>query len=245
MLERYQRQILLSEVGTQGQEKLKNSKVLLLGAGGIGSSAAFYLTAAGVGLLGIVDDDVVGKSNLNRQILHLPENLGKPKVDSAQETLTKFNPEINIKTYQLRFTSEKQLEPLIKEYDLVLDCTDNYEARYTINQACINQQTPWVYGAVLEFEGQVMTILPGKTPCYRCLYPSAPAVSKEIAAVIGIAPGFIGILQASEGLKYLLNTGKLLSGRLLYVDLKDMHFDILTVKKNNHCISCQKLLEST
>ncbi len=240
-LERYQRQLLLPEVGTLGQEKFKNSKILLVGAGGLGSAAAFYLAAAGIGLLGIVDDDIVEKSNLNRQILHLPDTIGKPKVNSAQATLNAFNPDINIKTYPLKFAPEKQFEDLIKKYDLVLDCTDNYETRYAINQVCINQRTPWVYGAVSEFEGQVMTIIPGETPCYRCLYPSAPVVSKEVAAVIGIIPGFIGILQASEALKYLLNTGKLLSGRFLHVDLKDMYFDMLTVNRNDQCPACKNL----
>ncbi len=242
--DRYHRQIRLPEVGIQGQKKLQNSSILLIGAGGLASSAAFYLAAAGVGVLGIMDDDVVDKSNLNRQILHFPDKIGKPKVDSARETLEKFNPDVTINPYKLRFTSEKQLEKLIKPYDLVVDCTDNYDTRYAINQACINQQTPWIYGAVSEFEGQVMTILPGKTPCYRCLYPSAKKSVDEIFAVMGISPGFIGILQASEALKYLLNTGKLLSGRLLHIDLKDMHFDMLTVKKNDHCPACRHLFNS-
>ncbi|MCK5836256.1 MAG: HesA/MoeB/ThiF family protein [Desulfobacula sp.] len=240
--ERYQRQTLLPEVGIQGQKILNNSKVLLIGAGGLGSSAAFYLAAAGVGRIGLADDDVVDQSNLNRQILHTPGTIGKPKVDSARETLKKFNPDIKITPHPIKITSEKQLEKLIRDYDLVLDCTDNYPTRYTINQACINQQKPWIYGAVSEFEGQVMTLIPGITPCYQCLYPSAPAASEEIAAVMGVVPGLIGTLQASEALKYLLNTGELLTGRLLFVDLMDIHFDIMTVTRNKNCPACGHLV---
>ncbi len=238
MFERYQRQTLLPEVGIQGQETLKNSSVLLVGAGGLGSSAAFYLAAAGVGHIGLVDDDVVDQSNLNRQILHTPGTIGKSKVASARETLKRFNPDVTITPHPIKISSENQLEELITDYDLVLDCTDNYPTRYTINQACIHQQKPWIYGAVSEFEGQVMTLIPGTTPCYRCLYPSAPAASEGIAAVMGVAPGLIGTLQAAEALKYLLDTGKLLTGRLLFVDLMDIHFDIMTVTRNKECPAC-------
>lgn len=239
--ERYKRQILLPEVGTLGQEKLSLSSVLLIGAGGLGSSAAFYLAAAGVGRMGIVDNDRVDKSNLNRQILHSPGTIGTPKAESARDTLQHFNSDINIETHKIRFTSEKQYERLIKGYDIVLDCTDNYDTRFAINQACVNQKKPWVYGAVSEFEGQAMTIVPGITPCYRCLYPSVTSASNIVSAVMGVTPGFIGILQATEALKYLLNMGKLLSGRLLYVDLKDMHFETLKLKRNTNCPSCRQL----
>ncbi|CCK78646.1 HesA/MoeB/ThiF family protein [Desulfobacula toluolica] len=243
--DRYHRQVMLSEIGPKGQEKLKNSSILLIGAGGLGSSAAFYLAAAGVGVLGIMDDDVVDKSNLNRQILHHPGTIGEPKVESARQTLEKFNPDITINPYKLKFTSAKQLEKLIQRYDLVLDCTDNYDTRYAINHACIDQKKPWIYGAVSEFEGQVMTIIPGKTPCYNCLYPAAPAMSKEAAAVLGVMPGLIGISQASEALKYILNIGKLLEGRLLFVDLMEMHFDAMTITRNKNCPACSHLIDSS
>jgi len=239
--ERYHRQMLLPEIRAKGQKILAASKILLIGAGGLGSSAAFYLAAAGVGQIGMMDDDVVDETNLNRQILHSPATIGQPKVSSAQQTLNRFNPDITIKSYPFRCSSEQQLEELILDYDIVLDCTDNYATRYAINQACLNQHKPWVYGAVSEFEGQVMTLIPGKTPCYACLYPSAPVESKEKAAVIGVAPGVIGTLQASEALKYLLGTGKLLTGRLLFVDLMDMQFDVMAVTKNTDCPICRHL----
>jgi molybdopterin/thiamine biosynthesis adenylyltransferase len=176
---------MLPDIGKHGQKKLKNSSILMVGAGGLGSSAAFYLAGAGVGCIGIVDDDVVAKSNLNRQILHPSSSIGESKVISAKKTLNNFNPDIDIKTYPFKFTRGKQFDNLIKDYDLILDCTDNFDTRYAINETCINQKKPWVYGGISEFEGQVMTIIPGTTPCYRCLYPLAADTPEKIAGVMG------------------------------------------------------------
>ncbi len=242
-LDRYKRQILLTEVGPEGQKKIRQSKILIIGAGGLGSPAAFYLAAAGVGHIGIADPDAVEISNLNRQILHLPGHIGKPKVESATFTLNRFNPDIIITPYPVKLISPEQIDSLLPVYDVILDCSDNYETRYAINEACVHHQKPWVYGAVSEFEGQVMTIIPGVTPCYRCLYPAARPLSKGPAAVMGVTPGLIGTLQATEALKFILNQGKLLTGRLLFVDLLEMRFDILTTSKNKDCPACIRLAD--
>jgi adenylyltransferase/sulfurtransferase len=236
--ERYHRQKMLLEIGTQGQEKLLRSKIVIIGAGGLGSAAAVYLAAAGVGSMGLVDNDIVDQSNLNRQILHRPKTVGKTKVDSAREMLTDFNPDISIISHQLHCVSVNQVEDLIKNYEIVLDCTDNFDTRHIINQACVNKKKPLIYGAISEFEGQIMTIIPGKTPCYTCLYPSIQRASNTIAAVIGVTSGIIGTLQATEALKYLLGIGELLSGRLLFIDLLDMHIEIMKVTKNKQCPIC-------
>jgi molybdopterin/thiamine biosynthesis adenylyltransferase len=240
---RYSRQILLPEVGSDGQEKLKNAAILLVGAGGLGSPCAYYLAAAGVGVIGIADDDAVEMSNLNRQILHSQSRIGKPKVISAKETIESFNPHVTVKTYPYRLSSGFPFEDEIEGYDLVIDCSDNYDTRYRINELCIKKQKPWIFGAVSEFEGQVMTIIPGKSPCYRCLYPSA-AMSGQIPAVIGVTPGVIGILQAAEALKHILDTGNLLTGRFLHVDLKDMQFDVFRLTRNVNCPSCAGLFKA-
>lgn len=237
---RYSRQMLLPEVGPGGQQKIENAAVLLVGAGGLGSPCAYYLAAAGVGVLGIADDDRVEMSNLNRQILHSEGKIGKPKVISAKETIETFNSHVTVKTYPHRLSSENRFEDEIERYDLVIDCSDNYETRYRINELCIKKQKPWIFGAVSEFEGQVMTILPGKSPCYRCLYPSA-SMSGQIPAVIGVTPGIIGILQATEALKYILDTGSLLAGRFLHADLKEMRFDVFRLTRNVDCPSCAGL----
>jgi adenylyltransferase/sulfurtransferase len=239
---RYSRQMLLSEVGPGGQEKIRNAAILLVGAGGLGSPCAFYLAAAGVGILGIADDDTVELSNLNRQILHSEIRIGKPKVFSAKETLETFNPHVTVKTYPHRLSTENRFEDEIEGYDLVIDCSDNYETRYRINELCIQKQKPWIFGAVSEFEGQVMTILPGKSPCYRCLYPSA-SLSGQIPAVMGVTPGIIGTLQATEALKYILDTGSLLAGRFLHADLKEMRFDVFRLTRNVDCPSCAGLFK--
>jgi len=239
--ERYLRQIMLHEIGSKGQEKLQSSKLLIIGAGGLGSAAAFYLAAAGVGSIGLADNDIVDQTNLNRQILHRPETVGRTKVDSAREMLTGFNPEISIIPHLFYCVSGKQLEDLIKDYEIVLDCTDNFDTRHIINNACVNKRKPLIYGAISEFEGQIMTIIPGKTPCYTCLYPSIPRTSNATAAVIGVVPGIIGTLQASEALKYLLGIGELLKGRLLFIDLLDMYIEIMKVTKNKQCPICGNL----
>ncbi len=239
--ERYLRQTMLHGIGIQGQEKLLGSKILIMGAGGLGSAAAVYLAAAGVGNIGLVDSDVVDCTNLNRQILHQPGTVGKAKVDSALEMLNRFNPAITVIPHPFHCNSVIQIEDTIRDYEIVLDCTDNYDTRCKINQACVNMKKPLVYGAVSEFEGQAMTIIPGETPCYACLYPSLPRTSDSTAAVIGVSPGVIGILQASEALKYLLGIGELLRGRLFFIDLLEMHVEIMRITKNEQCLVCGKL----
>jgi molybdopterin/thiamine biosynthesis adenylyltransferase len=236
--ERFQRQILLPEVGVEGQKTIQRAKILLIGAGGLGSSAAFYLTAAGVGTLGIVDEDRVEMTNLNRQILHTPDRIGQLKVSSARQTLTSFCDSINIVIHPVRIQELDQLTQIISEYDFVVDCTDNFATRFLINEACLRAGIPWVYGAVSGFEGQAMTIIPGQGPCYRCLYAGAPPASEPLTPVIGIASGIIGIIQAAEALKYILGRGNLLTGRLLYVDLLEMALSEFRVKRDSNCQSC-------
>lgn len=236
--ERFHRQLLLPEVGLQGQKRLEEAKILLIGAGGLGSSAAYYLAAAGVGTLGLVDQDRVEMTNLNRQILHTPGRIGKLKVSSAKEALLSLNKFMNVVTYSLRITELSELTPIISEYELVVDCTDNFATRFLINDACLQVATPWIYGAVSGFEGQAMTIIPWKGPCYRCLYASAPPRSDSLAPVIGVTPGMIGIIQAAEALKYILNKGSLLIGRLLYADLLEMTLSEFKVERDAHCHAC-------
>ncbi|MGV8073472.1 MAG: ThiF family adenylyltransferase [Syntrophobacteraceae bacterium] len=238
--DRYDRQIGLPEIGPEGQAKLKNAKIFLVGAGGLASTVAFYLSAAGVGTLGIADDDRIEVTNLNRQILHNPERIGMPKTSSARQTLASFNPETEVVVHQTRLGSVEDMTGIIKNFDAVVDCTDNYDARGLINECCLLAQKPWVYGAVSGFEGQVMTILPGCGPCYRCLYPAPPPEPDipKAAGVIGITPGIIGIIQAAEIIKYILGKGSLLVGRLLYVDLLEMDFSELQIARNPSCKHC-------
>jgi adenylyltransferase/sulfurtransferase len=237
---RYERQILLPEVGREGQDKINKARIFLVGAGGLASAAAFYLTAAGIGTLGIADDDCIEISNLNRQILHCPNRIGMPKVSSAQQTLASFNPETQILTYPTRLNSPSDMAHIIENFDAVVDCTDNFEARALINESCIMAQKPWVYGAVSGFEGQVMTIIPGHGPCYRCLYPAPPPASSfpRTTGVIGVSPGTIGVIQAAEIVKYILKKGSLLVGRMLYVDLLEMHLSEFRVPRNPSCSHC-------
>ena len=240
--EKYARQILLPEVGEAGQEKLQDAKVLLIGAGGLGSSCSTYLAAAGVGTIGICDNDTVELSNLNRQILHNPKRIGTLKVNSAQKTLTTANPEINIITYPERLNNANRLSRVIEAYDVIIDCSDNFPTRYIINAACIEANKPWIYGAVNGLDGQMMTIIPSRGPCYRCLYPSASTHSrgKRVSPVIGVTPGIIGIVQAAEAIKLILNIGKALVGRLLFIDLFEMTVDEFGISKNAACTSCRK-----
>ena len=239
--ERYKRQMLIPEIQESGQEKIRNAKVLMIGAGGLASAAAFYLAAAGVGNIGIADDDKVEMSNLNRQILHDPGRISALKAVSAKQTLERFNPEIQIRAYPERFQTQGELIRILGDYDLVVDCSDNYPTRFALNDACIQTRKPWVHGAVYGFEGQAMTFVPGQGPCYRCLYPSLSSESSPDApvGVIGVSPGIIGMIQAAEALKYLLGKGNLLIGRLLFVDLLEMSFSEFTVHRNDACPSCR------
>jgi len=239
---RFKRQILLSEIGVEGQQRIERAKVLLIGAGGLGSSAAYYLAASGIGRIGIVDGDTVDVTNLNRQILHNPDHIGKLKVSSAKETLMKFNNALDVLIYPRRLQTREEIIEVIIEYDFIIDCTDNFLTRVFINDACIQAKKPWVYGAVYGFEGQAMTIIPGEGPCYRCLYPSPPLLTNTLIPVIGVSPGIIGAIQAAEALKYILGKGNLLVGRLLFIDLLEMHLLELKVERNLNCRSCSDRL---
>lgn len=238
---RYSRHFPVPDFGKDGQEKLLDAKVLVIGAGGLGSPAALYLAAAGVGVLGIADSDVVELSNLQRQILHGTSDLGRAKVDSAAETLHELNPNVHVIPHHL-FVTESNLPGLIADYDFVLECTDNYDAKFLINDACVKAGKPFCHGSVIRFFGQLMTYLPGHGPCYRCVFhhPPAPgdALPAREAGVVGASAGVIGCLQAAEAIKFFLGAGDLLTGCLLTCDLLDMEFNKIPLQKDPACPVC-------
>jgi len=243
--ERYGRHLLIPEVGESGQLKLLESKVLMVGAGGLGSPAAFYLAAAGIGTLGIIDDDVVDRSNLQRQILHTDARVGKPKVESAKATLEALNPAITIQTYAERLTAAN-VDEIFADHDLVVDGTDNFSTRYLVNDACVKHGLPNVHGAIFRFEGQVSVFWPDyarrRGPCYRCLFAEPPppelAPSCAEAGVLGVLPGVVGTLEAVEAVKILLDVGDPLVGRLLVYDALEQKFRELKVARNPECPAC-------
>jgi MoaD family protein len=243
--ERYSRHLLMPEVGETGQMKLMNSRVLLIGAGGLGSPAAFYLAAAGVGTLGLVDHDVVDRSNLQRQILHTESRVGKSKVQSAKEALQALNPAVNIVPHEVRLAAAN-VEEIFASYDLVVDGSDNFPTRYLVNDACVKLGIACVHGSVYRFEGQVTVFWPEydkrRGPCYRCLYPEPPpaeyAPSCAEAGVLGVLPGVIGLLEAVEAIKILLGIGDPLVGRLLYYDALRAEFSELKLEPNLSCRYC-------
>ena len=240
-LKRYSRHLLLSEVGIEGQQKLKNASVLIVGLGGLGSPLAMYLAASGIGTLGLVDFDVVDHSNLQRQIIHGDSDVGKPKIESATNTLKEINPEIHIVHHKVALTSENALE-IIKNYDVVADGTDNFQTRYLVNDACVLLGKPNVYGAIYRFEGQASVFATKDGPCYRCLYPKPPEAgtvpSCAEAGVLGVLPGLIGTVQATEVVKLILGKGESLIGRLLLYNALDMRFSEIKLKKNSDCPLC-------
>ena len=239
--DRYKRHILLPEVGETGQQKLLESKVLLLGAGGLGSPAALYLAAAGVGTLGVVDMDVVDASNLQRQVLHNLDRVGERKVDSAKKTLTLLNPDVNVVTYDVRFGADNVLD-IIDGYDVILDGTDNFPTRYLLNDASLLKRIPVVHGSIFRFEGQVTVFKPYDGPCYRCLLPEPPppelAPSCAEAGVLGVLPGIVGSIQALETIKLLLDLGDPLVGRLLAYDALEQSFRSFKVRRDPRCPAC-------
>ncbi len=239
--ERYSRHLLLPEVGEVGQQKLLNGKVLLLGAGGLGSPAALYLAAAGVGTLGLVDGDVVDSSNLQRQILHATSRVGMAKVDSAEKALTDLNPDVKIVKFQERLDSSN-VDRIFEGFDVIVDGCDNFPTRYLVNDASVFKKKPVVHGSIFRFEGQVTTFIPFVGPCYRCLYPEPPpphlAPSCQEAGVLGILPGIIGVLQATEAVKLLLGKGDSLAGRLLTYDSMKMRFRELKLRRDKTCPAC-------
>ncbi|MGD0739953.1 MAG: molybdopterin-synthase adenylyltransferase MoeB [Terracidiphilus sp.] len=240
-LSRYARHLILPEVGAEGQQKLKAARVLCVGAGGLGSPLALYLAAAGVGTLGLVDFDVVDASNLQRQILHTTRDVGRKKLDSAEEKLAALNPAVHVVKHETMLSSANALD-ILKDYDIVADGTDNFPTRYLVNDACVLLGKLNVYGSVFRFEGQASVFATREGPCYRCLYPEPPppgmVPSCAEGGVLGILPGLIGIIQATEVIKLVLGKGEPLVGRLLLVDALSMRFRELKLKKNPECPVC-------
>lgn len=241
-LDRYARHIMLPEVGEKGQEKLLRARVLCLGAGGLGSPSALYLAAAGIGTLGIIDADTVDASNLQRQILHGTDRVGMSKVESAKKTLTNLNPDVNLITFDERLVRANVDRVFDQGWDVIVDGLDNFSTRYLVNDASIWKKIPVVHGSIFRFDGQVTTFWPGKGPCYRCLYPEPPppelAPSCSEAGVLGVLPGIIGVVQATEALKIVLGIGEPLVGRLLTYDSLKMRFGSLKLRRDAHCPVC-------
>jgi molybdopterin/thiamine biosynthesis adenylyltransferase/rhodanese-related sulfurtransferase len=240
---RYSRHLIMPEVGMEGQQKLKAAKVLCIGAGGLGSPLTLYLAAAGVGTLGIVDFDVVDYTNLQRQIIHTTDDVGRKKLDSAADKLKAINPFIHLRMFETKLTSANALE-LFKEFDIIADGTDNFPTRYLVNDACVLTGKPNVYGSIFRFEGQASVFATEEGPCYRCLYPEPPppglVPSCAEGGVLGILPGLVGVIQATETIKLILGQGDSLVGRLLLVDALGMKFRELKLRKNPDCPVCGK-----
>ncbi|MEW5814686.1 MAG: molybdopterin-synthase adenylyltransferase MoeB [Spirochaetota bacterium] len=237
---RYSRHIILPDVGGKGQAKLLESKVLVIGAGGLGSPISLYLAAAGVGTLGIVDGDVVDLSNLQRQILHFTSDINNPKVESAREKLEQLNPDVAIKIYNERVTAENIIN-LIKDYDFIVEGTDNFPSKFLINDACVFLNKPFSQAGILRFDGQTMTHVPGSA-CYRCVFEAPPprgvVPSCSEAGVLGVVAGLVGTIQAAETLKYLLGIGQLLVNRILYVNALNMEYTSINLTRNPACPVC-------
>src|SRR5271169_10619 len=238
---RYSRHLIMPEVGMAGQQKLKAARVLCIGAGGLGSPLALYLAAAGVGTLGLVDFDVVDLTNLQRQIIHTVDDVGRPKLDSAAEKLSAINPLVNIRKFETKLTSANALD-IFREFDMVADGTDNFPTRYLVNDACVLTGKPNVYASIFRFEGQASVFATEPGPCYRCLYPEPPppglVPSCAEGGVLGILPGLLGVIQATEVIKLILESGEPLIGRLLLVDALAMRFRELKLRKNPDCPVC-------
>lgn len=238
---RYSRQLLIPEIGQAGQRKLLDSRVLLIGAGGLGSPAGLYLAAAGIGTIGIVDDDVVDASNLQRQVLHTADRVGMPKTESAEMTLTALNPDVNVVRHPYRL-DETNVNELVASYDVIVDGTDNFETRYLLNDASVAYRKPVVHGSIYRWDGQVTTFVPFDGPCYRCLYPTQPpdelAPACAVAGVLGVLPGIIGLLQANETVKLVLGVGETLAGRMLLFDAMSTSFDEIRLWRDPACPAC-------
>jgi molybdopterin/thiamine biosynthesis adenylyltransferase len=239
-VERYSRHIILQDVGGKGQEKILNSKVLIIGTGGLGAPAALYLAAAGVGTIGLIDGDVVDMSNLQRQVIHFTADVGKPKVLSAKEKINLMNPDVTVITYQELFTSENAMR-ILADYDFVIDGTDNFPAKFLINDACVMAKKPLSHGGILRFDGQTLTHVPGHA-CYRCVFHSPPPANAvptcSQAGVLGAIAGMLGTIQAAEALKYITGVGDLLVDRMMVFDAKKMNFRTVKLKKNPKCPVC-------
>src|ERR1700732_140919 len=240
---RYSRHLIMPEVGMEGQQKLKAARVLCIGTGGLGSPLALYLAAAGVGTLGLVDFDVVDYTNLQRQIIHSTADVGRKKLDSAADKLKAINPFLNLRTFDTRLSSANALE-LFRDFDIIADGTDNFPTRYLVNDACVLTGKPNVYGSIFRFEGQASVFATQQGPCYRCLYPEPPppglVPSCAEGGVLGILPGLVGVMQATEVIKLILGKGEPLIGRLLLIDALGMQFRELKLSKNPDCPACGK-----
>ena len=238
---RYSRHLILPDVGIDGQRKLKAGRILLIGAGGLGSPLALYLAAAGVGTLGLVDFDVVDVSNLHRQVLHGTKDVGRPKLDSAVDRIRDVNPHVHVEPYETRLTSANALD-IIRDYDVVIDGTDNFATRYLTNDACVLLGKPNVYGSIFRFEGQASVFALEEGPCYRCLFPEPPppglVPSCAEGGVLGVLPGLVGTIQATEGIKLILGVGEPLVGRLLLIDALGMRFRTVRLRKDPNCPAC-------
>ncbi len=240
---RYARHFTLPEVGEKGQAKLLDAKVLCIGAGGLGSPVAFYLAAAGVGTIGIIDHDVVDMSNLQRQILHTNDRLGMPKVESAQKTLNALNPDVKIVPFNERLSSENVMR-VIRDFDVIVNGCDNFPTRYLINDACVMAKKPLVDGSIFQFEGQATIFYPGRGPCYRCLFPEPPppgvAPSCAEAGVLGVLPGLVGCVQALEAMKLILGAGRPLIGRMMHFDTLAGEVRVLKLRRDPNCLVCSE-----
>lgn len=240
-IERFSRQIILPEVGGAGQKKIMQAKVLLIGCGGLGSPCAYYLAGAGVGKIGLVDSDTVDLSNLQRQILHFTKDIGRKKAESAQEKIKLLNPGIDVAAYPIRLTS-KNIMDIIRDYDIIIDGSDNFPTRYLVNDACVLLNKPLSHAGILRFDGQATTIIPRQGPCYRCIFPDPPPPGMvpacQEAGILGVVAGILGIIQAAEALKYILGMGDLLVGKLLVFDALKMNFRKLDIPRNENCAVC-------
>jgi molybdopterin/thiamine biosynthesis adenylyltransferase len=240
-IQRYSRHIMLKEVGGKGQQKLLDGKVLIIGAGGLGSPIALYLAAAGVGTLGIADADVVDVTNLQRQVIHATADVGRAKVISAAEKMRAINPDVTVNTYQ-EWISAANIAAIIADYDFVIDGTDNFAAKFLINDACVLAGKPYSHGGILQFDGQTITVSPRESACYRCIFPTPPPKDAiptcSRAGVIGVLPGVLGTIQATEAIKFLLGKGDLLTGRLLTYNALRMRFREIPIKRNAGCPVC-------
>jgi adenylyltransferase/sulfurtransferase len=240
-IKRYSRHIILKEVGGAGQKKIREARVLVVGAGGLGSPALFYLAAAGVGTLGIVDSDTVDLSNLQRQILHRTADVGRFKTDTAAERIQALNPDVEVIRHRVRLGKDN-VRQLVREYDVMIDGVDNFATRYLLNDACFFERKPLVEAGVLQFLGQIMTIVPGEGPCYRCIFPEPPppgtVPSCQEAGILGAVPGTLGVLEAAEALKLILGIGKPLVGRLIIYEALAGSFREVTIRRNPKCPLC-------
>src|ERR1051326_5181394 len=238
---RYSRHLILPEVGKAGQEKLKAAKILLIGSGGLGSPNALYLAAAGIGTIGIIDFDVVDHTNLQRQLLFGSDAVGTPKVDAAKKRIQEINPNVTVNTYNEKLSSANAMR-IFKDYDLIIDGTDNFPTRYLVNDACVFLNKTNIYGSIFRFEGQATVFKPKDGPCYRCLYPEPPppgeVPSCAEGGVLGILPGLVGMVQASEAVKYFLGKGESLVGRLLQISVLDMTFREVKIRRDPQCPVC-------